>query len=135
MMQHDALTQQDFERQPLWRFVDGWETVEPVMGSIGSEVHHDPMMLVAIEVTLPEGRTVPGYLLGDLRDPSALFLWATPTERLFLNGRPFPFEHVLQRIADVYQVEPEHLFPLAFRVPHLKPALTRHFTPRGSRSH
>lgn len=58
-------------------------------------------LLVAIAVTLPNGLTLPGYtVFGDMRDPSALFLWETPTQRLFLNGRPMLVDHRLQRLVD-----------------------------------
>lgn len=130
-MRHEELTQLDFERSPVWRLVDKWETVEPVKGSAWLEKPHDAF-LVAIEVSMPNSLSVPGYaVIGELRDPSALFLWETPTKRMFLNGRPFPFEHVLQRLVDNYGANLRTLFPLAFQVLHFEPAFRGQFMPRG----
>lgn len=120
----------DFELSPVWRLVDGWKTLEPLKNSARLESPHEAF-LVAIEVSMPNGLWVPGYaVIGDFRDPSALFLWEISIERMFLNGCPLPFEHVLQRLVNKYGADPKALFPLAFRVPHLKPVFRGLFMPR-----
>ena len=111
--------------------MDGWKTLEPLKHSARLESPHDAF-LVAIEVSMPNGLWVPGYaVIGDFRDPSAFFLWETSTERMFLNGCPLSFEHVLQRLVNNYGADLWTLFPLAFRVPHLKPVFRGQFMPRG----
>ena len=132
-MRHEDLTQEDFERSPVWRLAGGWDKLEPEMDMDPAWLESPSnALLVAIEVTMPNRLTLLGYaVLGDVRDPSALFLWETPTQRIFLNGRSMPFDHVLQRLIQTTGAELKTLFPLTFRIPHLQPPFIGQFMPHG----